>query len=237
MLPQVKNQIKKVSTILFACTVPILAIGAIFFQDANKGYLFSNFSGEIYAIILVGALLFTITVPLGKTKIRNINNLFVGAISILVLIVMYFFASSSGSPVDTLTNTGIIYADPIILTGQEAVSAKFFEYSTPIRINVDSQGMAFFTEIALYAFIIVLLQIFLRLAMGKTSFQSFWKYWHIAFFAAIAWSSLFYSIGVPMWKIIAIIAVSIISAPNVMHIISTYIIGEHRDDAISKWEG
>ena len=138
---------------------------------------------------------------------------------------------------DTLTNTGIIYADPIILTGQEAVSAKFFEYSTPIRINVDSQGMAFFTEIALYAFIIVLLQIFLRLAMGETSFQSFWKYWHIAFFAAIAWSSLFYSIGVPMWKIIAIIAVSIISAPNVMHIISTYIIGEHRDDVISKWEG
>ena len=237
MLPQVKDHIKKVAIILFACTVPIIAIGAIFFKDANKGYLFSNFSGEIYAIILVGALLFTITVPLVKTKIRNINNLFVGAISILVLIVMYFFASSSGTPVDTLTNPGIIYADPIILTGQEAVSAKIFEYSTPIRINVDSQGMAFFTEIALYAFIIVLLQIFLRLAMGKTSFQSFWKYWHIAFFAAIAWSSLFYSIGVPMWKIIAIIAVSIISAPNVMHIISTYIIGEHRDDAISKWEG
>ena len=181
--------------------------------------------------------MFAITVPLVKLKIRNINNLFVGAISILVLIVMYFFASSSELPVDTLTNTGIIYADPIILTGQEAVSAKVFEYSTPIRINVDTQGMSLFTEIAFYAFIIVLLQIFLRLAMGKTSFQSFWKYWHIAFFAAIAWSSLFYSIGVPLWKIIAIIAVSIISAPNVMHIISTYIIGEHRDDAISKWEG
>ena len=40
-----------------------------------------------------------------------------------------------------------------------------------------------------------------------------------------------------MWKIITIIAVSIISAPNVMHIISTYIIGEHRADAIIKWEG
>ena len=40
MLPQVKDRIKKVAIILFACTVPIIAIGAIFFKDANKGYLY-----------------------------------------------------------------------------------------------------------------------------------------------------------------------------------------------------
>jgi len=48
---------------------------------------------------------------------------------------------------------------------------------------------------------------------------------------------LFYAIGVPLWQIIVVIAIAIISAPNVMHIISTYVIGEHRDDAIKKWEG
>jgi hypothetical protein len=42
---------------------------------------------------------------------------------------------------------------------------------------------------------------------------------------------------VPIWKLIVIIGITIISAPNVMHIISTYIIGDHKDDAISKWEG
>ena len=126
---------------------------------------------------------------------------------------------------------------PIIPTGVESLPTKFIEYTAPIRMNVDASGMALITEIAYIAIIIVLLQVFLRIAMGETSFNSFWKYWYIAAFAILAWGSLFYAIGVPIWKLIVIIGITIISAPNVMHIISTYIIGDHKDDAISKWEG
>ena len=60
---------------------------------------------------------------------------------------------------------------------------------------------------------------------------------YIPTFAVIVWSALFYAIGVPLWQIIVVIAIAIISAPNVMHIISTYIIGEQKDDDIKKWEG
>ena len=243
MLPETKVQTKKTATILFICTIPIIAIGALFFENANQGYLASNFSGETYAILLVTALLFTITIPLVKTKINNINNLFIGAISILALIVVYFFATDS-TPYYEVANGSIVVAGkvlnaqlPVIQTGIEPIATKIIEYAGPIRVNTNAQSMTIVSEITYCVFMVVLLHIFLRLAMGETSFRSFWKYWHIATFAVIAWSGLFYAIGIPLWQIIVVIAIAIISAPNVMHIISTYIIGEHRDDAIKKWEG
>ena len=243
MLPETKVQTKRTATILFICTIPIIAIGALFFENANQGYLASNFSGETYAILLVTALLFTITIPLVKTKINNINNLFIGAISILALIVVYFFATDS-TPMYEVAKGSIVVAGkvlnaqhPVIQTGIEPIAAQIIEYAGPIRVNTNVQSMSIVSEITYCFFMVVLLHIFLRLAMGETSFRSFWKYWHIATFAVIAWSSLFYAIGIPLWQIIVVIAIAIISAPNVMHIISTYIIGEHRDDAIKKWEG
>ena len=215
----------------------------MFFENANQGYLASNFSGETYAILLVTALLFTITIPLVKTKINNINNLFIGAISILALIVVYFFATDS-TPMYEVANGSIVVAGkvlnaqlPVIQTGIEPIAAQIIEYAGPMRVNTNAQSMTIVSEITYCVFMVVLLHIFLRLAMGETSFRSFWKYWHIATFAVIAWSGLFYAIGIPLWQIIVVIAIAIISAPNVMHIISTYIIGEHRDDAIKKWEG
>ena len=237
MLPGVKDSIKRLAMIICISIVPVIAIGAVFFQDADKGYLTSSFSGEVFAILMVSALLFTITIPLVQTKIKNINNIFIGAISIIFLIVMYFFIGNSVVSVDP--NMGVLtnYSIPIIPTGVESLPTKFIEYTAPIRMNVDASGMALITEIAYIAIIIVLLQVFLRIAMGETSFNSFWKYWYIAAFAILAWGSLFYAIGVPIWKLIVIIGITIISAPNVMHIISTYIIGDHKDDAISKWEG
>ena len=237
MLPGVKKNIKRIAMILFISLIPVIAVGAVFFQDADKGYLMSSFSGEIYAILLVTALLFTITIPLVHTEIKNINNVFIGGISIVALIVMYFFIGNSGAPIDPAISSITNYSSPIIPTGLETLPVKFIEYTAPMRMNIESNGMAIFTEVAYIAIIIVLLQIFLRIAMEETNFKSFWKYWYIAVFATIAWSGLFYAIGVPMWKLIAIIGITIISAPNVMHVISTYIIGDHKDDAISKWEG
>ena len=95
MLPGIKTSIKRLAMIMCIAIVPVIAIGAVFFQDADKGYLTSSFSGEVFAILMVSALLFTITIPLVQTKIKNINNIFIGAISIIFLIVMYFFIGNS----------------------------------------------------------------------------------------------------------------------------------------------
>lgn len=236
MLPQVAMRTKRIAMILFGSVVAVIAIGALFFSDANKGYLVSNMTGEIYAIVLVGALLFTITMPLVQTKLHNVNNLFIGALAVLTVIIVYFFASGNGVPVDVIAPV-VGYAEPVIRAGVESAVLPVVEYADPVRVNVGAPGMALFAELAYCGFIIILLHIFLRLAMDETSFRSFWRYWHIVTFAALAWGGLFYAAGVPLWKILAVIGVAIISAPNVMHIIGTYIVGEHRDDAISQWEG
>jgi hypothetical protein len=236
MLPHVAMRTKRVAMVLFGGAVAVIAISALFFSDAEQGYLASHLSGEIYAIVLVGALLFTITAPLVQTKLQNINNLFIGALGVLAVIVIYFFASGNGVPADVIAQ-GAGYAEPVIRTAVAPVAMPAVEYADPVRVNVGVSTMAVFTELAYCGFIIVLLHIFLRMAMGETSFRSFWRYWHIAVFAALTWSCLFYAIGVPLWKILAVIGVAIITAPNVMHIISTYIVGEKRDSAISQWEG
>lgn len=236
MLPHVAMRTKRVAMVLFGGAVAVIAISALFFSDAEQGYLASQLSGEIYAIILVGALLFTITAPLVQTKLQNVNNLFIGALGALAIIVVYFFSNGNSVPADVIAQ-GIGYAEPVIRTGVVPAALPAVDYAEPARINVGVSTMAIFSELAYCGIIIVLLHIFLRMAMGETSFRSFWRYWHIAVLAALTWSCLFYAIGVPLWKILAVIGVAIITAPNVMHIISTYIVGEKRDSAISRWEG
>ena len=126
MLPGVKDSIKRLAMIICISIVPVIAIGAVFFQDADKGYLTSSFSGEVFAILMVSALLFTITIPLVQTKIKNINNIFIGAISIIFLIVMYFFIGNSVVSVDP--NMGVLtnYSIPIIPTGVEKFTDQIY---------------------------------------------------------------------------------------------------------------
>jgi ribose transport system permease protein len=235
-LPGIKTQTRRLAVTYLVGVTAVIAIGAIFFESSDKGYLYSSFSIEIISIILIGSLLFTITLPLMQAKISNINNLLIGLLCALALITVYFFASNSSSPIEVLAGA-TTYADQVFVTGKETISTKMLEYATPVRIGVESGGLSLLTDIAFCAIAVVLLQIFLRIAMGGISFKRFWKYWHIPFFAIITLGSLFYAVGIPMWQIIIVILATIITAPNVMHIISTYLVGEHKDDAIEKWQG
>ena len=97
--------------------------------------------------------------------------------------------------------------------------------------------MAIYAQFAYSAIIVVLLHIFLCIAMVETSFRSFWRYWHIVALTTFLWSSLFYALGVPLWHILAVIGVAMISAPNVLHIISTYRAKQRLDSSLSRWSG
>ena len=89
---------------------------------------------------LLQPLLFTITIPLVHTEIKNINNVFIGGISIVALIVMYFFVGNSGIPIDPTMSSMTNYSSPIIPTGIESIPAKLIEYSAPMRVNIESGG-------------------------------------------------------------------------------------------------
>ena len=297
MLPEVTFRTKVMAMMLFAAAVVVVAIGALFFEDFAQGYLTSNFSGEVYVIILVGVALFTLTAPLAHTRLENISNVFIALIGTLAVICVYFFTGPKLNTVGQIaTSTQATYASPIFSIGESTnigqakntailpaatpepgedesqqesetkveekilpqspifpnslittdtlsvedsmnTSGNSIEYSKPVRINVDAPGMAAFSQIAYGAFIIVLLHVFLYIAMSETSFRSFWHLWPIPIFAALIWGGLFYATGVPLWQIIAIVAIAAISAPNSLHIISTYYIKQGQDKSISQWSG
>jgi ribose transport system permease protein len=246
MLPDVTLRTKRTAMVLFAAAVAIIAIGALFFDNFDKGYLTSNLSGEIYAIILVGVGLFTLTAPLVHNKFRNVSNVFIVLIGSLAVISVYFFtAPHVDQTSEAVTQIERQYASPVFSTGnaQSSVQATATTKSTsltfahPKRVNVDEPGMAAFTQVAYGAFIIVLLHVFLYIAMSDISFRSFWKLWPIPIFSALLWGGLFYAVGVPLWQIVAIVAIATLLAPNSLHIISTYYIKQGQDKSISQWGG
>jgi ribose transport system permease protein len=239
MLPQVNVRTKRVASLLFASVVAIVAIGALFFDGFEQGYLSGNLSGDIYAVVLVGTGLFILIAPLLHTKFSNISNVFITSISVIAIIAVYFFTEPNNiSMDDQATGRASNYAAPVLVTTSSMSAPVDIEYASPvIKAGEDTERMDAYMQVAYCAFIIVMLHVFLQIAMGEFSFRSFWRYWHIPVMASFIWGSLFYAVGVPFWQIMLVIGIAIIAAPNVMHIIGTYIIKQRRDRAISQWEG
>ena len=114
ILPQISIQTKRIAIFLFAVAVAVIAIGALFFNDFNQGYLTSTFSHEIYAMVLVGTGLFTLTVPLVHNRLKNITNIFIFSLGILTLICVYFFTQPTQHTSEGyITQQTVKYAQPI----------------------------------------------------------------------------------------------------------------------------
>lgn len=234
MLPQVTVRTKRVAMFLFAAALAVVAIGSLFFDGLDGGYLPSNLSGEIYAALLVGLMLFIVTAPLVHTNLRNISHVFIVSIGVLAIIAVYF-GTDPGEGMSDVPEAA--YARQILATDSGPSPAPMVDYAGPARVNVGTGDMPLFGKLATCAIIVVLLHIFLRIAMAETSFRSFWRYWHIAVASVLLWGALFYAVGVPLWQVLAVIFVAVFAAPNVMHIISTYRNRRNRDEAISQWSG
>lgn len=239
MLPHVKVRTKRVASLLFVFVVAIVAFGALFFDGAEQAYLVGNLPGDIYAVVLVGTGLFILTAPLLHTQFSNISNVFIVSIGVLAIISVYFFTEPNNPDVDgQVTSQAPIYAAPVLAMSSKITAPADIEYeSLAIKVGDDKEPMAVYMQVAYSAFIIVMLHVFLQIAMGEFSFRSFWRYWYIPVMASFVWGSLFYAIGVPLWQIVLVIGIAIMAAPNVMHIIGTYIVNQRRDRAISQWDG
>jgi hypothetical protein len=239
MLPHVSVRTKRVASLLFASAVAIVAIGALFFDGFEESYLVGNLPGDIYAVVLVGTGLFILTAPLLHTKFNNISNVFIVSIRVLAIISVYFFTEPNNIAIEEqASGQSSNYAAPVLVATPPIFASVDIEYASPaINVPDDAKRMDAYMQVAYCAFIIVMLHVFLQIAMGEFSFRSFWRYWYIPVMASFIWGSLFYAVGVPFWQIILVIGIAIIAAPNVMHIIGTYIVKQRRDRAISQWEG
>lgn len=238
MLPHVQMRTKRIAMFLFGCVVAVVAIGALFFDSFEQGYLASTLSGEVYAILLVGVSLFALMGPLVHTRLSNITHVFIVFFGVLALVCVYFFTSPvSDEESGAGSNLSVQYADSIFNKVEAESSTPPVAYSKPARHGVDAPEMNAYTKIAFAAIVIVLLHIFLFINMEERSFKSFWRHWEIPVFSALLWGSLLYSTGLPLWQIVAVIAVAILAAPNIMHIISTYLIRQQHSQPPGKWSG
>lgn len=237
MLPTVTIRTKRIAMLLFGTAVAVVAIGALFLDSFEIGYLASNFSGEIYAVILVGVGLFTLTAPLVHTSFKNISNVFIVVIGVLTFICVYFFtAPNNDSMSDVENGQSTVYAESIFKPAKPEAAHSTGAFAEPARVNVGEPGISAFTKLAYSLILVVLLHIFLYIAMEERTFRSFWRYWYAPVFSALLWGGLFYSVGVPLWQIVAVIAVAVLTGPNVLHIISTYLVKQRRDKPIEQWK-
>jgi len=235
MLPTVTRRTKRIAFFLAATGTAIVAIGALFFDSFEQGYLASTLSREVYAVILVGVALFTMSAPLVHTSFRNISYVFITLLGLLALLSVYFLSTArdAQSPQSQVT-----YAAPVFTIESTApAESKVAEPVVLQRTVAQTPSMSTYSKIAYSAFAIVLLHIFLYIAMGAVSFRRFWQLWQIPVFAALLWGGLFFAVGLPLWHIVAVIIVAVFGAPNVMHIISTYLVKQRRDRPISQWTG
>jgi len=235
MLPTVTRRTKRIAFFLAAAGTAIVAIGALFFDSFEQGYLASTLSREVYAVILVGVALFTMSAPLVHTSFRNISYVFITLLGLLALLSVYFLSTAKD---DSVPQPQVTYAAPVFTTESTVpAESKVAEPVVLQRTVAQTPSMSTYSKIAYSAFVIVLLHIFLYIAMGAVSFKRFWQLWQIPVFAALLWGGLFFAVGVPLWHIVAVAIVAVFGAPNVMHIISTYLVKQRRDRPISQWTG
>lgn len=235
MLPTVTRRTKRIAFFLAAAGTAIVAMGALFFDSFEQGYLVSTLSREVYAVILVGVALFTMSAPLVHTRFRNISYVFITLLGLLALLSVYFLSTAKDASVP---QPQVTYAAPVFtIESNVPAESKVTEPVVLQRTVAQTPSMSTYSKIAYSAFVIVLLHIFLYIAMGVVSFRRFWQLWQIPVFAALLWGGLFFAVGVPLWHIVAVIIVAIFAAPNVMHIISTYLVKQRRDRSISQWTG
>jgi len=235
MLPQVTRRTKRIAFFLAAAAAAIVAIGALFFDSFEQGYLASTLSREIYAVILVGVALFTLSAPLVHTTFRYISYGFITLLGALALLSVYFLSSTKDNTTD---QNQVTYAAPVFTIAKAtAADSKVPETVALKRTIAQTSSMSTYSQVAYSAFIIVLLHVFLFIAMGGVSFRKFWQHWQIPVFAALLWSGLFFAVGVALWHIVVVLIVAVFAAPNVMHIISTYLVKQRRDSSISQWSG
>ena len=237
MLPSVSARTKKVSMWWFVIGLITTCIALLFYSGSNSNGEHSNYYGvEIYTVAFIGIILFIFAAPLVHTKLKDISHVVIIAICVLVVASMYLFSGPSFVTDKSINNEKIEYASPIIVKS-EPKNTKQAEYAKPERVNVGSKGLNMYTQVAFISFLIVFLHLILWKTMRDNSFSSFWPYAYVVAFSILAWGTIFYATGVPIWKIVLVVIVGMLTAPIVLHILDIIMKRENRDMALRQWTG
>lgn len=218
-MPQVSTRAKKMSLWWFAMAAGGVGLLTMFFPAATGGVNLLSGLGDYHIALLVGVMLFVLSGPLVQAPLRNISQLFIITLCVLAVGATLFFVSPGE---DIQADTGD-RASASVLNPPEIKRDPVRKYPAPARVvHTADAAPALTSQLSFALLLIVLVQYFVGRAMGPTSFRNFWPYAPIVAMCLMAGAGMLFAVGVPLWKILAVLTVGIPSTPLVLHIVKTY---------------
>ena len=228
MLPQFSTRVKATAMLLFATALTIVLLGGISYYNLGDKVDSSLFGLQGYGIILVGLLLFVITAPFVHSNIANLTNIYIFGLSVLAILAVYFLAGNTSMSTDPA-----LYQSQIISELQIGDLSQV-AYGEPVRhFNPSISPVA---QFAYSALVIFLFQYFVFIAMNQENrFNRFAPFMYIVICAGFLWSAMFYAVGYPLYKIIAVLIVGLPITPLVWQFFGVYLKKLARDRQLSQW--
>ena len=107
-------------------------------------------------------------------------------------------------------------------------------YEEPVRHF--NPNISTVSQIAYSALAIFLFQYFVFIAMRQENrFNRFAPFMYIVICASLLWSAMFYAVGYPLYKIVAILIIGVPITPLVWQFFGVYLKKIERDRQLSQW--
>jgi ribose transport system permease protein len=230
MLPQFSTRAKSTAMLFFLAALSLIILKGVSYNNLVESAGKSFFGIQGYGVILVILLLFVITAPFVHSKIKNLTNVYIFGLGVWGILAVYFVGGNTFIP-----NDPSLY-QPQIITELNIGDISQIKYAEPKRFFYESLTSDF-AQIAYSIVTVFLLQYFLFLNMGhKGSYKRFAPYMYIVIFAGFLWSALFYSVGYPFYKIIAVFIIGVPLTPLVWQFMRIYREKIARDSQLSQWD-
>ena len=230
MLPQFSPRTKSTAMLFFLAALSLIVLKGISYNNLIESNGSSFFGIQGYGVILVCLLLFVITAPFVHSKIKNLTNVYIFGFGVLAILATYFIGGNTFVP-----NDPSLYHSKII-TELNIGDLSSVNYEGPKRFFYDVVRPEY-TQFAFSILAVFLLQYFLFLNMGhKGSYKRFAPYMYIVIFACLLWSSIFYSVGYSLYKILLVFVIGIPITPLVWQFMRVYREKIARDNKLSQWE-
>ena len=187
--------------------IAVLAVVAIKAGD-NSG----NFGSETLIVLLIAMGLFIMVFSPLQSRIPHLSSVYIAALGLIAVGFVYFQASHEnlGLP-SAATDFAPSVFDLASVLPQNQVS-----YAIPGRLDLAGGSLL---EIGPWAYSILVIagaQFAVWLAMrGGVRIRDFWPYMLVVVGSAGAWSAMFYSIGVSLWNIAAVVVACVLTSPFV----------------------
>lgn len=192
--------------LLFA-GVAVLAIVAI-----KAGDITGMFGSEILIVLLIATGLFIMVFSPLQSRIPHLSSVYIAALGLIALGFVYFGASQGQVGVQA----AVIDFAPSVFDLASILPQTQLTYGIPGRLDVAGGSLLDIGPWAYSILVIAGLQFSLWLAMrGGVRIREFWPYMQIVVGAVGAWSAMFYSIGVSLWSIAAVVVVCVLTSPFV----------------------